>query len=112
MLFWSTVQIKNTLLTNFMALYSLVFISIGVGAIKCCIAAFGVDQLIGNNQNVTSTQVHGFFSTFLLFYTLRRVIRNDYFTNHQQNFVVQGPQYQRIYYQIWTGGYHNVNLNK
>ncbi|KAF0762246.1 peptide transporter family 1-like, partial [Aphis craccivora] len=47
-----------------MALYSLVFISIGVGAIKCCIAAFGVDQLIGNNQNVTSTQVHGFFSTF------------------------------------------------
>ncbi|KAE9545482.1 hypothetical protein AGLY_001025, partial [Aphis glycines] len=64
MLFWSTVQIKNTLLTNFMALYSLVFISIGVGAIKCCIAAFGVDQLIGNNQNVTSTQVHGFFSTF------------------------------------------------
>jgi len=47
-----------------MTLYSLIFISIGMGAIKCCIAAFGVDQLIGNNQNVTSTQVHGFFSTF------------------------------------------------
>ncbi|XP_060836268.1 solute carrier family 15 member 2-like [Rhopalosiphum padi] len=49
---------------NFTALYGLVFVSIGVGGIKCCIAAFGVDQLIGNNQNVTSTQVHGFFSTF------------------------------------------------
>jgi len=47
-----------------MALYSLVLISIGMGGIKSCIAAFGVDQLIENHQNLGSTHVREFFSTF------------------------------------------------
>ncbi|XP_029343799.1 solute carrier family 15 member 2-like [Acyrthosiphon pisum] len=77
-----------------MALYGLVFVSIGVGGIKCCIAAFGVDQLIGNDQNVTSTQVHVFFSMF-------------YFSIHLGVFfgMITSPIINKIL--LYSG--HNVN---
>lgn len=48
-----------------MTLYSLIFVAIGMGGIKSCIAAFGVDQLIESDQNIiSSTLVRVFFSTF------------------------------------------------
>lgn len=47
-----------------MTLISMVLVAIGVGGIKSCIAAFGVDQLIGDDENISSTHVHVFFSTF------------------------------------------------
>lgn len=50
--------------SSFMALYSLVLISIGMGGIKSCIAAFGVDQLTEGDQNINGAHVRAFFSTF------------------------------------------------
>lgn len=47
-----------------MTLYSLILISIGMGGIKSCIAAFGVDQLIESDQTISAVNVRGFFSTF------------------------------------------------
>lgn len=47
-----------------MALYSLILVSIGVGGLKSCIAAFGVDQLIENNLNISPSLVSAFFGTF------------------------------------------------
>lgn len=47
-----------------MALFSLIFISIGMGGIKSCITAFGVDQLIESDQTISSAHVRVFFSTF------------------------------------------------
>ncbi|XP_025415778.1 solute carrier family 15 member 2-like [Sipha flava] len=50
--------------SSFMVLYSLVLVSIGMGGIKSCIAAFGVDQMIETDQNISATHVRVFFSTF------------------------------------------------
>lgn len=50
--------------SSFMTLYSLILISIGMGGIKSCIAAFGVDQLIENDKNISESHVCAFFSTF------------------------------------------------
>ncbi|VVC43840.1 Proton-dependent oligopeptide transporter family [Cinara cedri] len=47
-----------------MTLHSIILVSIGMGGIKSCIAAFGVDQLIESDRNISSTHVRVFFSTF------------------------------------------------
>lgn len=46
-----------------MALFSLIFISIGMGGIKSCIGTFGVDQL-ESDENIMANRVRVFFSTF------------------------------------------------
>lgn len=51
------------LFSSFLTLFSLIFISIGMGGIKSCLGTFGVDQL-ESDENVTANRVRVFFSTF------------------------------------------------
>lgn len=52
------------LLSSCLELYGLVLIAIGMGGIKSCIAAFGLDQLMENDENLSQTHVRKFFSSF------------------------------------------------
>lgn len=53
----------NVYFSSYLTLFSLIFVSMGVGGIKSSIAAFGLDQL-ESDENINANRVRVFFSTF------------------------------------------------